>query len=272
MSDPRSPAPTQEGTLEAVVPHNGPDDASLRLRLKSTRDQLIHEAATRMIRLGQKAPKLRQAGYWLYGAATRYWPMGKDVDKLGPVGETVLRGAQPSLKAFEGLKEMGVTTVINLRPESDYERKVVEQLGMKYYYMPLPPLDKPTHALTIAFLRAVTDPANGMVFFHCFHGVDRTGTMAACLRIARDDWGVEEALTEMRAYKVHESGQRAKVVYLQEFADHWAALSEHARCEILHRPLPAAPTPEPAPIGPWWARATRWVQDKLGGLWREDRA
>jgi protein tyrosine phosphatase (PTP) superfamily phosphohydrolase (DUF442 family) len=257
-------AKTPTDSLESVVPAPSETEASLRLQLKATRDQLIHEAATRLIRIGNELPQLRQAGYWLYGAATRYLPQGKEVEKFGPVGDTVFRGAQPSLKAFRTLQEMGVTTVINLRPESDYERKLVEQLGMRYHYMPLPPLDRPTHALTIAFLRAVTDPDNGIVFFHCFHGVDRTGTMAACLRIARDGWTVEQSLEEMRAYKVHESGQRAKVAYLQEFADHWATLSERDRCEILHRPLPEAAAPEaaPAPL-PWWARAAGWMVDRF---------
>ena len=261
------PTPLQDASLEVVVPVQASPEASLRVQLKSTRDKLIHEAATRMIHLGKEMPRLRQAGYWLYGAATRYLPQGKTVDKLGSVGETVYRGAQPSLRAFTSLKELGVQTVINLRPESDYERKIVEQLGMRYFYMPLPPLDKPTHELTIAFLRTVTDPANGVVFFHCFHGVDRTGTMAACLRVARDAWTVEAALEEMRAFKVHESGQRAKVAYLQEFADHWHALAERERCEILHRPLPVEPEAAPAPA-PWWTRAAGWLKTKLGGWFR----
>lgn len=269
MSESPTNTNSPEGSLEAVVPAGTAADASLRLKLEATRDKLIHEAATNLIRLGNELPQLKKAGYWLYGAATRYLPQGREVDKLGPVGDTVYRGAQPSMRAFETLQELGVNTVINLRPESDYERKIVAQLGMNYLYMPLPPLDKPTHDVTIAFLKAVTDPANGVVFFHCYHGVDRTGTMAACLRIARDGWSVDDALAEMRAYKVHESGQRVKVAYLQEFHAFWHGLPLAEQCEILHRPLPVAPEPEPAPARPWWKRAMGWVKAKAAGLWEE---
>jgi protein tyrosine/serine phosphatase len=193
-------------------------------------------------------------------------PQGREVEKLGPVGDTVLRGAQPSLRAFETLKEMGVDTVINLRPESDYERKVVDRLGMRYFYMPLPPLDKPTHDLTLAFLSAATDPENGKVFFHCYHGVDRTGTMAACLRIARDDWNVDDALAEMRAYKVHESGQRAKVAYLQEFSEFWHALPLAERCTVLHRPLPEEAIAQEPVKRPWWRRVAGWFGERVAEL------
>lgn len=229
-------------------------------RLRARRDRLIHAAATGMIKLGKEMPRLKEAGYWIYGTATRFVPRGRDVAKLGAIGPTVLRGAQPSLRAFRTLREMGVETVINLRPESDHERPIVEKLGLRYLYMPLPPLDAPTHELTLSFLHAVTNPGHGTVFFHCFHGVDRTGTMAACLRIARDDWSVDEALAEMRAYKLHEHGQRAKVDYLHAFHAHWHALSERERCEALHRPLPDE---EPAAALPWWARAVRWASEKL---------
>ncbi|HEY9724770.1 MAG TPA: dual specificity protein phosphatase family protein, partial [Oscillatoriaceae cyanobacterium] len=192
-----------------------PDESqSLKQRLKATRDRLIHGAATRMIDLGRQNPRLRRAGYWLYGTATRYLPRGREVGKFGSVGDNVYRGAQPSLRALRALQEIGVQTVINLRPECDYERRIVERLGMRYVYLPLPPLDAPSHDTTLDFLQHVMNPENGVVFFHCYHGVDRTGTMAACLRMARDDWSVDEALAEMRDYKVHESGQRAKVDYL----------------------------------------------------------
>lgn len=260
MSQEAEPLKTEVSAAEALRP--GTD--RLRVRLKQTRDRLIQSTATRLIRLGQKNPRLKKAGYWLYGAATHYIPRGKQVDKLGQLGDTLYRGAQPSYRAFNTLQEMGVQTVINLRPECDRERKFVTQLGMTYLYMPLPPLDAPTLSVTIEFLRAVTDPDHGVVFFHCFHGVDRTGTMAACVRIARDGWTVEAALEEMRAYKLHEQGQKAKVAFLGEFHAYWHAQPERFRREVLHLPFEEEVTVVPANPQPWWARATAWVASKVG--------
>ena len=252
---------SDEEALDAL-----PDpEASLRVRLSSTRDQLVHEAATRLIHLGRELPQLKQAGYWLYGAmthVTQMVPRGKTIDMLGSVGDTVYRGAQPSYRGFHTLKELGVDTVINLRPESDHERKIVAKQGMRYLYMPLPPLDAPTHDVTLAFLEAVTDPAHGKVFFHCYHGVDRTGTMAACLRIARDGWTVEEALAEMRAFKVHESGQRSKLAYVADFAAYWQTMADAERRRVLHLPdlEPEAPPPPSGTL----ERLGRWVGSVLG--------
>ena len=257
-SEPMAAEPTAH---DGLVPMNVPMEASLRQRLRETRDRLVHEAATNLIRLGKELPQLKQAGYWLYGTATLVIPRGKEVKKLGAIGETVLRGAQPSLRGFKTLQELGVDTVINLRPESDHERSIVAKHGMKYIYMPLPPLDAPTHDVTLAFLEAATDPEHGRVFFHCYHGVDRTGTMAACLRIARDGWTIDEAIAEMRAYKVHESGQRSKLAYVADFAAHWAALPDAERRRVLHLPEPA---PEPmAPPAGIVARARAWLTNKL---------
>ncbi len=266
MSEEMTPPQAAEPVAsDGLVPMNLPLDASLRQRLRATRDRLVHEAATNLIRLGKELPHLKKAGYWLYGTATLVIPRGKEVKKLGSIGDTVLRGAQPSLRGFKTLQEMGVDTVINLRPESDHERPIVAKHGMRYIYLPLPPLDAPTHAITLAFLEAVTDPGNGLVFFHCYHGVDRTGTMAACLRIARDGWTVEESVAEMRAFKVHESGQRSKLAYVADFAAHWAALPEGTRRRTLHLPEPEA-QPAPAPTG-LIARARTWVADKLARWW-----
>lgn len=262
---PHTPPPAAEPeAADGMVPIDVPVDASLRMRLRRTRDRLVHEAATNLIKLGKEMPGLKKVGYWVYGTATVMIPRGREVKKLGSVGDTVLRGAQPSLRAFKTLQEMGVDTVVNLRPESDHERKIVAKHGMRYIYLPLPPLDAPTHEVTLTFLDAATDPANGLVFFHCYHGVDRTGTMAACLRIARDGWTVEEAIAEMRAYKVHESGQRSKLAYVSDFAAYWAALPEGERRRILHLPEPAAVAP-PAPQG-LVARAKAWFKDQLARL------
>jgi protein tyrosine phosphatase (PTP) superfamily phosphohydrolase (DUF442 family) len=227
-----SEAPPATGPLPSEGPHAG--------------QRALEAAAQRIIRFGKASPRLRAAGLWIYGTATMVLPRGREVPKLGEVGPGVWRGAQPGRRGFAALAEMGIKTVVNLRPESDHERAWVERLGLRYLYMPLPPLDAPSDEQTHAFLEAVTKPEHQPVFFHCYHGVDRTGTMAACLRIARDGWSLEQALEEMRAYKVHEHGQGAKLAYVGQFAGAWAALPAHLRRRILNLPDPEQPT-EPSP-------------------------
>ncbi|MEB3328943.1 MAG: hypothetical protein VKQ33_06895 [Candidatus Sericytochromatia bacterium] len=257
--DPSNPGPDGEPPLLAVPPDT-PPDASLRQRVEHGRNELMHKGASWLIKTGARHPHLRLVGMRAYDLATRLIPRGRQVGKLGSVGPHVFRGAQPSKGGFRTLREMGVETIINLRPESDWERSVVEKLGFRYLYLPLPPLNAPTHDLTLEFLHAVTDPAHGVVFFHCYHGVDRTGVMAACLRIARDEWDLEQALAEMHAFGFHEHGQRAKSAYVAEFRDHWQRLTLAERCRTLHLPMPA----EQELAGPssLWGRLRRF----LGGL------
>jgi protein tyrosine phosphatase (PTP) superfamily phosphohydrolase (DUF442 family) len=242
------------------VPPDIAPDASLRQRVEQGRNELMHKGASWLIKTGAKHPHLRLVGMRAYDLATRLIPRGRQVGKLGSVGPNVFRGEQPSKGGFRTLREMGVETVINLRPESDWERGVVEKLGFRYIYLPLPPLNAPTHDLTLEFLHTVTNPEHGVVFFHCYHGVDRTGVMAACLRIARDGWDVEQALAEMRAFGFHEHGQRAKSAYVEEFHHHWQRLPVPVRCRTLHLTVPAEAAPaEPAGV---WSRLRAFV----GGL------
>ncbi|MEB3197204.1 MAG: hypothetical protein VKP62_08370 [Candidatus Sericytochromatia bacterium] len=238
-------------------------DHSLRRLVADHRNEWMHRGATSLIRIGHRVPWLKELGYRAYELATRPFLRGREVKRFGAVGEGVFRGAQPSPEAFEALKLQGIQTVINLRPESDRERPWVARLGLRYIYLPLPPLDAPTHEVTLRFLEAVTDPAHGVVFFHCYHGVDRTGAMAACLRIARDEWSVEQAVEEMRAYGVHEHGQRSKMSYVQQFADYWETLPLEMHCRVLHRPLPQDLSPSPAIASAWWDLLPKRLRDWL---------
>jgi protein tyrosine phosphatase (PTP) superfamily phosphohydrolase (DUF442 family) len=246
------------------VPPETPVDASLRQRVEQGRNELVHKGASWLIQAGAKHPRLRLVGMRAYDIATRLIPRGRQVGKLGSVGPGVFRGEQPGRGGFRTLREMGVETIINLRPEADWERSVVAGLGFRYVYLPLPPLNAPTHELTLEFLHTVTDPAHGVVFFHCFHGVDRTGVMAACLRIARDGWDVEQALAEMRAFGFHEHGQRAKSAYVEEFHHHWHRLPTPVRCRTLHLPMPAEAPPAEAPGV--WSRLKAFVGGLVGRL------
>lgn len=219
---------------QAVVPENWQGT------LDSLRGKAVDAGAGALIWLGDLHPAIAKTGHQIYGLMTRKAD-GPNVEKLAPVGEKLLRGAQPTEEGFRQLKAAGVKTVINLRPEDNREAEVVEKLGMKALYLPLPPLGAPTHAETLSFLKAALDPANGKVFFHCYHGVDRTGTMAAAIRIARDGWTAEQAIAELHAHGFHEAGQKAKLAYIQRFEAYWKTLPIERKAEVLHKPISQGP-------------------------------
>lgn len=219
---------------QAVVPE------TWKGTLDAVREKAVDAGAGALIWLGDLHPAIAKTGHQIYGLMTRQAD-GPNVSKLSGVGEKVLRGAQPTEEGFRQLKALGVKTVINLRPEDNRETALVEKLGMKAIYLPLPPLDAPTHAETLSFLKTALDPANGKVFFHCYHGVDRTGTMAAAIRIARDGWTADQAIAELRSQGFHEAGQKAKLTYIQRFESYWKSLPIEKKSEILHKPIAQGP-------------------------------
>jgi protein tyrosine/serine phosphatase len=161
------------------------------------------------------------------------------VDNFGVLDDRLWRGAQPGPRGFARLRELGVDTVINLRAESDEEAREVRALGMNYLYFPLDPLAPPTHAQILAFLRAASDPSLGRVFFHCYHGADRTGVAAACWRIAYDGWTLSEAVREMRDFRFHQSFQHQNLAYVATFAAFWRGMGEARREALLRAEEPA---------------------------------
>jgi len=86
---------------------------------------------------------------------------------------------QPSAESFSMLKSKGVTTVVNLRTDSEMsnrenvpfdESAVVDSLGMKYIHIPLGGPDSPyNNEALIKFANALKD-ANGKVLLHCKSG------------------------------------------------------------------------------------------------------
>ena len=94
------------------------------------------------------------------------------------VGDLYISG-QPTAEAFAKLKSEGVTTVINLRTDSEMsnrenipfdERAVMDSLGMKYIHIPLGGPDSPyNNEALIKFANALKD-ADGKVLLHCTSG------------------------------------------------------------------------------------------------------
>ncbi len=128
------------------------------------------------------------------------------VGNFARIAPGLYRGAQPSPEGFRNLKAMGIRTVIGFR-ENHSTRREVEAAGMASVELPIranafdsrPPSEEQVRE----FFRVVLDPARGPVYFHCLHGKDRTGTMAALYRIEVDGWTNEEAIEEMRAFGYH---------------------------------------------------------------------
>lgn len=194
--------------------------------------KMVESGTKLVIWAGKKWPTFDRLVSRLYGMATRR--VDEPLGNLGQIGPKLIRGAQPTEEGFAELAERGVKTVINLRPENNLEADAVKKLGMKAIYIPEHGLDAPTHAQTLRFLEAALDPANGKVYFHCYHGSDRTGTMAAAIRIARDGWTSDRAIQELGKYGFHEHSQQAKLAYIREFETYWKSLPTAHMARILH--------------------------------------
>ena len=123
---------------------------------------------------------------------------GIRLENFGVVDGRIYRGGQPEKSDYAALKTIGVNTVIDLR--ADFERAAkasAEAAGLRYLNIPMVGQQKPTDAETAAFIRALDDLPNGVVYVHCAGGRHRTGSMIAIYRMVRDGWDVNKAYDEM---------------------------------------------------------------------------
>jgi protein tyrosine/serine phosphatase len=125
------------------------------------------------------------------------------IKRFQQVDSRLYRGGQPDAQGFAALQRLGVRTVVNLRHSVD-EQRLVESAGLRYVALPthLRPfgVSGGLSAETVrSFFQLVDDESNGPVFLHCRRGADRTGTLVAMYRIARQGWTPEAAYKEARA-------------------------------------------------------------------------
>lgn len=104
----------------------------------------------------------------------------------------VWRGKAPTVEGYRNLAALGVTTIVDLRAESDLadRRALFAGLGIVGVRMPIRDGQSPTEEQVNEFLRVVQD-SRGVVFVHCGAGVGRTGVMAAAYLVASgqaDGW------------------------------------------------------------------------------------
>jgi protein tyrosine/serine phosphatase len=114
---------------------------------------------------------------------------------LYKVNDRLYRGAQPEAEGFEGLKKLGVKTVVNLR-SSHSDRKLLEDADLDYVHVKMQAWDAEYEEVKQA-LQIITDKSKQPVFVHCQHGADRTGAVVAAYRLVADGWTKEKAIEEM---------------------------------------------------------------------------
>ena len=157
------------------------------------------------------------------------------IKNFGQMDERFYRGAQPREEEFKELAALGIRTVIDLRADPvDYEKTIVESLGMRYVNIPMVGKKYPTEEAVRQFLNVVNDPATGSFYVHCAGGRHRTGAMGAVYRYTKYGWTFEQVYAEMKKYDFYTSwGHGAFKEFVQDY---------YARMQAAKQPNNAAPT------------------------------
>jgi len=124
----------------------------------------------------------------------------------GKINDSLFRGAQPRQEGIQQLKNLGITTIVDLRGEdparATWERQQAESLGIRFVSIPLSGWNPPSNEQVAEFLalfhnnRKENNPQE-KVYVHCRYGEDRTGVFVAAYRMAMDGWQPQQAMNEM---------------------------------------------------------------------------
>ena len=141
------------------------------------------------------------------------------IKNFGRMDERFYRGAQPKEDQYETLKALGITTVIDLQAEpKEYERRVVESLGMRYVNIPMVEKKYPKPEDVAAFLKLADDPATGKFYLHCAGGRHRTGVMGAVYRFNKYGWDYDHVYREMKDFDFYAAwGHGAFKDFVQDY-------------------------------------------------------
>jgi len=130
--------------------------------------------------------------------------IGSELDNFYKLDDGVYRSKQPDDDTFAMLQNMGIKEVINLRRHhSDDDEAQNTNLMLHSIKINAGSIteDHLIEALSIIQNR------KGPVVFHCWHGSDRTGAVAAAYRIIFNDWSKADAIDELNngGYGYHSS-------------------------------------------------------------------
>ncbi|MBC7387075.1 MAG: tyrosine-protein phosphatase [Cryobacterium sp.] len=130
-----------------------------------------------------------------------FTPARASIERFLIVNSSLVRGGQPTVvQDFIQLKKNGIRTVIDLRTTGEmveWERRVVQNVGMNFRSFPIDGMSYPSEALVGDALKAMRDPRLQPVFIHCHAGKDRTGLLVGLYRVSVMGWKPTDAYEEM---------------------------------------------------------------------------
>jgi protein tyrosine/serine phosphatase len=136
------------------------------------------------------------------------------------VTDRLYRGAQPRPGGLAELKNLGVTTVVDLRGEDsqtrDQERQDSQSLGINFVSIPASGWAPPSAPQIQQFLALFADP-KAVVFVHCHYGQVRTGVFIAAYRMSVEKWSADLAIREMYAFGFSGLWHPAMLNYVRAF-------------------------------------------------------
>jgi protein tyrosine/serine phosphatase len=110
------------------------------------------------------------------------------------------RGGQPEELDLEHLRELGVSTIIDLRREDigtrRSERASAEALGLQFLDFPFYGVFGAEQEFLEKILVQMARTGEGGVYVHCKNGRDRTSLLVALYRVAYQGWDIDRAWEE----------------------------------------------------------------------------
>ncbi|MBI5630647.1 MAG: tyrosine-protein phosphatase [Elusimicrobia bacterium] len=136
------------------------------------------------------------------------------------VSEGLYRSGQPSREGLEKAKDLGIKTILILKPQVEPERRDALGLGFAVENIPMSPARAPSfqemdHALDIA-----ADPLKRPLLVHCSLGRDRTGFVVAAQRVTAQGWDIEKAVLEAKSHGCCFFPFGDLAAYLKQYLEH----------------------------------------------------
>jgi uncharacterized protein (TIGR01244 family) len=124
-------------------------------------------------------------------------PEGLDLINGRQLFEDVITGGQPTEAQLRAAHEQGLRTIVNLRPDGEFEgfdeEALVEELGMQYIHIPVSGPDDVTEETAAALNDVLADTTNRPLLMHCSSG-NRVGSLFAARAYFLHDMDPERAL------------------------------------------------------------------------------